>query len=218
MSKARVLLVDDHALVRAGMKRLLDALPGVEVVGEAGDGKQAMMEALRCAPEVVLLDMSMPEQGGLETAAWFARELPAVRVIMVTMHGDEASVLAALRAGAAGYLLKRSAPEDLDVALRAVLAGERFLSPGLAREVLDQLLESSASSPGSDNLTPRHREVLQRVLDGRTSREIAAELGISVRTVEAHRAELMSRLGVRNTAELARQAGRRRRDDPDGAE
>lgn len=207
----RILVVDDHALVRAGLRRLVEGIPGVEVVGEASDGAEAIAQAKIAAPDIVMMDLSMPGQDGVQAAAWFARELPAVRIVMVTMHSDEGSVLAALRAGVAGYLLKRSAPEDLEAAIRAIARGERFLSPAVVGQVVDGVLADPA--PQGAALTPRHRDVLRRVLDGKTSREIADELGLSVRTVEAHRAELMVRLGVRNTAELAREAMRRKLDE-----
>jgi DNA-binding NarL/FixJ family response regulator len=195
----RILLADDHALVRAGIRRLLEDLPGVTVVGEAEDGERAAELAQRERPDIVITDIGMPRMSGLELSAWLKHNLPQVRVIMLSMHSAREYVAEALASGASGYLLKHSAAEELGMAIRAIEAGDVYLSPDLSRHVVD------AARP---RITPRQREVLKLVARGRTTREIAAELGLSPRTVDTHRAELMSRFGVRDAIGLLREAAR----------
>lgn len=203
MSTIRVLLADDHVLVRSGIRRLLEEMGGFEVVAEADDGAQAIEAAQRERPDVAVLDGSMPELNGLEAAAWMRDNLPQVRVILLTMHADDGYVRAALEAGAAGFLVKRSAPEELAVALRAVVAGHTYLSPAVSRT----LIEERVGGP-RPQLTPRQREVLKLVAEGRSSREIAVHLSLSVRTVESHRADIMRRLGADDVTGLVRHAVR----------
>jgi len=208
MASLRVLLVDDHALVRAGMKSLLRDIEGVEVVGEASDGAEALAIAGRERPDAVLLDIAMKGMSGLETAARFRELHPGVKVLILSMHASEEYVLQALRAGAVAYLLKDSATAELELALRSVMRGETYLSPAISRQVVEGYVQRVGAGAGDDPLTPRQREVLKRVAEGRSTKEIAFDLGLSVKTVETHRAQIMERLGIRDVAGLVRYAMR----------
>jgi DNA-binding NarL/FixJ family response regulator len=195
----KILLADDHTLVRAGIRRLLEDLPEVAVVGEASDGEEAVELVQRHRPDIVITDIGMPRMSGLELAAWLKHNQPAVRVIVLSMHGADEYVSEALASGASGYLLKRSAPEEVKLAIRAVGAGDIYLSPGISRHVMHGERQ---------RITPRQREVLKLVALGKTTREIAVVLGLSPRTIDTHRAELMERLGVRDAIGLLREAAR----------
>ena len=208
MTPLRVLLVDDHALVRAGMRSLLQDLPDVEVVAEAGDGADALAAAERERPDVVLMDIAMKGMNGLEAAARLRERLPGVKVIILSMHTSEEYVLLALRAGAAAYLIKDSATSELELALKCVMRGETYLSPAISRQVVDGYVQRVGASAGPEPLTPRQREVLKRIAEGRSTKEIAFELSLSVKTVETHRAQIMERLGIRDVAGLVRYAMR----------
>ena len=209
MKPIRALLADDHTLVRAGIRGLLRGLPGVEVVGEAEDGPEALRLAESLRPDVVLLDIGMPGLNGLEVAGRLAALDPSIRVLILSMHTSEEYVLRALRAGCAGYLLKRSAVSELEVAVRAVARGETYLSPAVSKQVVDDYVgRTGGATDPIDALTPRQREILQLVAEGNTSKEIAERLGLSFKTVEAHRAQIMERLGVRDLAGLVRFAVR----------
>jgi DNA-binding NarL/FixJ family response regulator len=208
MAPLRVLLVDDHALVRAGMRSLLQDLPDVEVVAEAGDGAEALAAAERERPDVVLMDIAMKGMNGLEAAARLRERLPEVKVIILSMHTSEEYVLLALRAGAAAYLIKDSATAELELALKCVMRGETYLSPAISRQVVDGYVQRVGASAGPEPLTPRQREVLKRIAEGRSTKEIAFELNLSVKTVETHRAQIMERLGIRDVAGLVRYAMR----------
>ncbi len=209
MKPIRALLADDHTLVRAGIRGLLQGLPGVEVVGEAEDGHEALRLAEALRPDVVLLDIGMPGLNGLEVAGRLAALDPSIRVLILSMHTSEEYVLRALRAGCAGYLLKRSAVSELEVAVRAVARGETYLSPAVSKQVVDDYVgRTGGAADPIDALTPRQREILQLVAEGNTSKEIAERLGLSFKTVEAHRAQIMERLGVRDLAGLVRFAVR----------
>ena len=209
----RIVLADDHNLVRAGIRALLEALPGVQVVAEAGEGHEALRLLLELQPDVALVDIGMPGLNGLEIVARVAREAAGVRLVILSMHGDPAHVAQALRAGARGYLLKDSAAEELAIALRAVLHGETYLSPRVSRHVVEGFLARDAADDAesavlSDALTPRQREILQLVAEGRSSKEIAQLLGLSTKTVETHRSQIMDRLGIHDLAGLVRYAVR----------
>jgi DNA-binding NarL/FixJ family response regulator len=209
MSTIRVLLADDHTLVRAGIQGLLQGLQGVEVVGEAGDGQEALRLAEALRPDVVLMDVGMPGLNGLEVAGRLATLDASIRVIILSMHTSEEYVLRALRAGCAGYLLKASAVAELEVAVRAVARGESYLSPAVSKRVVDDYVSRTGGATDPlDALTPRQREILQLAAEGHSSKEIAERLGVSYRTVEAHRAQLMERLGVHDLAGLVRFAVR----------
>jgi DNA-binding NarL/FixJ family response regulator len=207
MHPIRVLLVDDHKLFRAGIRSLLQTVSGVEVVAEAGDGREAirLIEAHR--PDVVLMDFMMPGLNGLDATARVARTYPAARVIMLSMNADEDSVLQTLRAGAAGYLVKTADPAELEQAIRAVVRGEKFLSSAISNHVVAACLGRLDQEQTSlERLTPRQREVLQHIAEGHTTKEIAKKLGISPKTAETYRGELMKALDIHDIASLTRYA------------
>jgi DNA-binding NarL/FixJ family response regulator len=204
----RVLLADDHVLVRAGIRGLLERLPDIEVVGEAGDGHEALQLVESLRPDILLLDVGMPGLNGLEVAVRLGANRSA-RVIVLSMHTSEEYVLRALRAGCAGYLLKASAISELEIAVRAVARGETYLSPQVSKHVVDDYVSRSGGAADPlDALSPRQREVLQLAAEGHSSKEIAQRLGLSVRTVETHRAQIMERLDVHDLAGLVRFAVR----------
>jgi DNA-binding NarL/FixJ family response regulator len=205
----RVVLADDHALVRAGLRALLERIDGVTVVAEAADGRAALAAIEEHKPDVALVDIAMPELNGLEVVGRVVRSSPRTRVVIVTMHAGEAFVAQALRAGVAGYLLKDAAADELGLMLRAVGRGETYLSPAVSRQVVDgYLARAGAEAPPQplDVLTPRQREILQLVAEGKSTKEIAQLLDLSVKTVENHRAQLMDRLDIRDVAGLVRYA------------
>lgn len=209
MTPLRVLLADDHTLVRAGIRALLAGYAGVTVVGEAANGREALELARNTRPDVVLMDISMKDLNGLEATARLHKEVPTARVIVLSMHASEEYVMQALRAGAAGYLIKDAAPLELELALRAVMRDETWLSSAISKQVVDgyvQRLDAEASP--LVQLTPRQREILQLIAEGKSTKEIAYLLEVSVKTVETHRAQLMERLGIRDVPGLTRYAVR----------
>jgi len=212
----RVLLADDHSLVRAGIRSLLGAMAEVAVVGEASSGEQAIELAQREQPDVVLMDIAMKGITGLEAAALMRERLPAVRVVILSMHAGEEYVLQALRAGAAGYLLKDAATGELELALRSVMRGESWLSPAVSRQVVEGYVQRTGGDSAPELLTARQREVLRLVAGGKSTKEIAFLLNLSVKTVETHRAQIMDRLGIRDVAGLVRYALRTGLVPPDG--
>ena len=204
MTPVRVLLADDHALVRAGIRALLEGLEGVTVVAEAGNGSEVLELARKHRPDVVLLDISMPGLGGLEASALLKQDLPEVRVVMLSMHANEEYVLQALRAGASGYMLKDSATAELELALQAVMQGETYLSPRISKQMVEGYVQRvGGEQPKSNNLTPG--DELQDLALPR-GQEIAYRLELSVKTVETHRAQLMDRLQIRDIAGLVKYA------------
>ncbi len=209
MNPVRVLLADDHTLVRAGLRKLLEAMPEVEVVGEASDGLALLALAAQLRPNLVLMDIAMPGLNGLEATARLARQSPDIRVLILSMHQNEEYVRQALRHGAAGYLLKDAAPMELDLAIRAVLRGETYLSPAVSRGVVSDYVQRlrGEETPGTQ-LTPRQREVLQLVAEGHSTKEIARRLDLSVKTVDTHRSQLMKLLDIHEVAGLVRYAMR----------
>jgi DNA-binding NarL/FixJ family response regulator len=207
MKPIRVLLADDHALVRAGFRALLQSLGDVEIVAEVGNGHDALRLIEAQQPDVVLLDIAMPGLNGLEVAARVAQEFPNVRVLMLSMYANEEYVLQALRAGAAGYLLKDAGTSELELAVKAVARGETYLSPPVSKPVIEDYVRRVGSQPSSlDRLTPRQREILQLIAKGHRTKEIAQVLNISVKTVETHRAQLMKELDIHDLAGLVRYA------------
>jgi DNA-binding NarL/FixJ family response regulator len=205
----RVLLADDHTLVRAGLRGLLTGISGVEVVGEAEDGHEAVRRASELHPDVVLLDVGMPGLNGLDAAAQLLKAEERMRVLILSMHSAEEYVLRALRAGCAGYLLKRSAVSELEIAVRAVARGETYLSPGVSKQLVDDYVgRTGGAADPLEALTPRQREILQLVAEGNTSKEVAERLGLSFKTVEAHRAQIMERLNLQDVTALVRFAVR----------
>jgi len=206
----RVLLADDHTLVRAGIRGLVAAIPGVEIVAEAGDGREALALILETHPDVALVDVSMPGLNGLDLAARVAREAPRTRIAILSMHGTPGHVAQALRAGVKGYVLKDAAAEELPLLLRAVMRGETYLSPAISRHVVDGFLGRPAdgrrAERADDGLTPRQREILQLVAEGKSTKDVAHLLNLSVKTVEAHRGQIMERLEIHDLAGLVRYA------------
>jgi DNA-binding NarL/FixJ family response regulator len=207
MNTIRVLLADDHTLVRAGVRALLEEVSDVEVVAEAPDGHQALALTKAHQPHVVLMDVAMSGLNGLETTARLVKESPNVRVIILSMHANEEYIWQALRAGASGYLLKNASIAELELALKAVGRGETYLDPGIARRVIDGYLSGAALQKSPiEQLSPRQREILQLIAEGRSTKEIAFLLNLSAKTVETHRAQLMDRLGIHDVPGLVRYA------------
>lgn len=203
--KIRVLLADDHTLVRAGIRALLLTMPEVEVVGEAADGEAALQLASRLLPDIVLMDITMKGMNGLQAAARLRQELPSARVIVLSMHATGDYLEQALRAGAAGYLLKDAATLELQLALAAVARGDTYLSPAVSAQVVEGYLQHD--KPASElTLTPRQAQVLELIAAGHSTKEIAFMLKLSGKTVDTHRAQLMERLGIHDVAGLVRYA------------
>jgi DNA-binding NarL/FixJ family response regulator len=207
MAPIRVLVADDHELFRAGVRKLLQSFEGMDVVGEAADGHEAIRLSATHRPDVLLMDIGMPGLNGVEAVVRLTREGPRPRVIILSMHTGEEYVLRAVRAGAAGYILKDAKPAELETAVRAVARGEIYLSPAISRYVVEDYVRRGAIDRGPlDRLTPRQREVLQLIAEGNTTKAIAAKLGLSAKTVETHRAQLMERLDTHDIAALVRLA------------
>ncbi|MBF6025602.1 response regulator transcription factor [Lysobacter niastensis] len=201
----RVLICDDHTLVRAGLRRLLESFCNIEVVAEAANADEAVIGTQQTQPDIVLLDLSMPGRSGFEALAELRRVSPDSAVVVMSMHDDPAHVRESLARGASGFVVKEAAPAELEIALRAAAAGRTFLSPQVSAP---QLFARPRSDEGVDSLPPRQREILAALGAGRTSKQIAADLGISVKTVETHRSRIMATLGCRNSIELLRVAMR----------
>jgi NarL family two-component system response regulator LiaR len=210
MSRIRVVLADDHTLIRAGVRALLGTIPGVEVVAESGQGQETVELIEKHRPDVAILDIGMPGLNGVEVAARTAKVSPKTRVVMLSMHADASYIRQALRAGASGYLLKEAAVEELPLALKAVMRGESYLTPKVSQAVVQGFLrEGDLAAPDPlEGLTARQREILQLVAEGKSTKEIAAALDLSVKTVETHRARLMERLGIHDLPSLIRLAMR----------
>jgi two-component system response regulator NreC len=207
----RVLLADDHTIVREGVRLCLEAMGDIEVVAEAEDGQMAVQMANQLRPDVAVVDLTMPRLNGVEAIRQIRRDLPETEVVVLSVHDSEPYVVQALRAGAAGYVLKRNAATELAAAIRAAHDGQAYLHPSIARRVIDDYLsrihasEDAASEP-HERLTPREREVLQLAAEGHTTRAIAGLLCLSTKTVEHHRASLMTKLGLRGQTELVKYA------------
>jgi len=206
MRRIRILLADDHAVVRQGFKMILGAQPDMEIVGEAGNGRDAVELAEQLRPEVVVMDVAMPELNGIEATRRITDALPHTRILALSMHKDSVYVRETLRAGARGYLLKDSPAGDLLAAVRAVASGQGYLSPEVSNAVLDDY-RRHVSNP-IDLLTSREREVLQMLAEGKTNKEIAGVLNLSVYTVDAHRGRIMEKLNLHSINELVRFAVR----------
>jgi two-component system response regulator NreC len=208
--KIRVLLADDHAIVREGVRLCLEGMGDLEVVGEAEDGYGAVRLTGQLAPDVAVLDVTMPRLNGIETLRQIRRDHPKTAVVMLSMHDNEAYVTQALQAGARGYVLKRTAGTELASAIRAAHAGEVYLHPGVAKRVVADYLQrlgpDEISAAPHDRLTPREREVLQLAAEGLTTREIADQLVVSAKTAEHHRASAMTKLNLHSQTELVKYA------------
>jgi two-component system response regulator NreC len=202
---ARILLADDHALIRQGLKALLEK-QGCLVVGEAADGQEALRSAEITQPEIAILDISMPILNGIDTARQLKKSAPKTKIILLTQHDEDQYVTEALRAGVKGYVLKNQAADDLVLAIREVSKGSVYLSPRISRAVVDTYLDLTKARLGAEPLSGRERQVLQLVGEGKSSKDVATLLGISVKTAESHRARLMKKLDIHETAGLVRYA------------
>ncbi len=202
----QILLADDHVIVRQGLRGLLER-EGFRVCGEAPDGREAIHLAETCRPDVAILDLTMPGLNGIDAAREIMRLLPATKTVLLTMHQDEAYILQALNSGVSGYVLKTQASADLVQAIREVMRGSLYLSPGASRAVVDAY-RSKAGVP-RDPLTSRERQILQLIAEGKTTKQIAALLGVSVKTADSHRSRLMAKLDIHQAAGLVRYAIRR---------
>jgi DNA-binding NarL/FixJ family response regulator len=209
--KIRVLLADDHEVVRSGLRMVLEAQSDIEVVAEAGDGAQALEQALTGEVDLTVLDVSMPRMTGLQAAAELHRRRPELRILMLSMHDNEQYFFEALKAGASGYVLKTAANRDLVEACRACMRGEAFLYPPAVATLVRDYLEGArlGEAPPEDPLTTRELEVVKLIAEGHTTEEIAAQLVLSKKTVERHRANVLDKLGMRNRVDLTRYAIRR---------
>ena len=213
----RVLLAEDHTIVREGLRSLMDGEAGIEVIGEANDGREAVEKVRQLRPDVVVMDIAMPGLNGLEATRQIRKRFPETQVLILTMHTNEEYVFQILRAGASGYVVKQAASEELIAGIRAVGRGDSFLSPSISGKVIEEYVrqaEAMEEKDRYDKLTDREREVLQLIAEGHANREIAELLHISVKTVETHRANLMDKLGIRGTAGLTRYAVRKGVIDP----
>ena len=212
MDELRVLLGDDHVVLRQGLRKILEDRRDWRVVAEAGNGRDAVREAIELTPDVAVLDIGMPLLNGIEATRQIVRRAPSVRVLILSMHSEQAYVTQAVQAGARGYLLKESAGSELIEAIATVAAGRSYFSPAVAQVVFDDYVKSLVDRGITDRydaLSEREREVLQLVAEGRSSKEIAEVLSISPATVETHRTHVLQKLGLRNTAEVVRYAARR---------
>jgi DNA-binding NarL/FixJ family response regulator len=201
----RILLADDHAVMRTGLRLILERQPDFSVIGEAADGRQAVALTLQNHPDVIVMDVTMPNLNGIEATRQICAALPQTGVVMLSMHSDEAYVLRALKAGARGYLLKESAESDLIAAIRAVKAGKAFFSPAVSRMLVEDYvrqLQDREIEDSYDLLTTREREILQLIAEGRSNKEIANILNLSLYTVETHRGNLMEKLNLHTVPEL----------------
>ncbi len=213
----RILIAEDHAIVREGIRMILDAEPDFHVVGEARDGREAVELAQTLAPDVVVMDISMPQMNGIEATRQLQRLCPNARVLILTMHEEESYVFQLLQEGASGYVLKRAAATDLVEAVRSASRGEAFLYPSVARSVVQDYLDRIRSGEGRDRydgLTDREREILVLLADGLTNAAIAQRLGISIKTIQTHRAHIMEKLDLHDRSLLVRYAIRKGLIDP----
>jgi DNA-binding NarL/FixJ family response regulator len=212
MSKATVLLVDDHTVVRQGLKALFADEPDIEIIGEAENGREAMARIEELHPNLVLMDISMPGLNGIEATRQIRQSHPEIKVVVLSMYANEEYVFQVLRAGASGYVLKQADSVEVLAAIRAALSGGSFLSPPISRAVIDDYIrraEARGWASDLDLLTAREREVLQLLAEGRSNREIAGQLNISIKTVETHRSNMMNKLNVKSKTELVKYALRK---------
>ena len=212
MSELRILIADDHELIRRGVRTLLEAEPGWKVVAEASDGQEAFEKAKDTKPEIVVLDIGMPRLSGLETARRLRRILPQVKVLILTMHDSERLAWEVLNAGARGYVTKSDTARDLVIAIEALRRDKTFFTPRVDRMILDSFLDGRPSRRAKEmegeQLTSRQREIVQLLAEGKTSKEVSALLNLSVKTVETHRANIMRRLSCHSVSDLVRYAVR----------
>ena len=212
MRRIRILIADDHKLMRTGLRLLIEQQSDISVIGEAGDGRETVSLAKSQRPDVVVMDISMPNLNGIEAAHQITQDHPEIGVVILSMHSDESYVLRALKAGVKGYLLKDSAESDLILAVRAVAGGKSFFSPAVSKVLLDDYvrkLKRSGAEDAYDLLTPREREILQLVAEGKSNKDVANLLNLSVYTVETHRSNMMQKLRLKSVPELTLYAVRK---------
>ena len=205
----RILLVDDHALVRQGVRALLEGQDGFEVVGEAENGREAVAKTRELGPDIVLMDVAMPVLNGIEATRLIKKEMPGVKVVALSTYSDDDYIFKVLKAGASGYIIKGATASELYSALRSVSEGNPFFSPVISRKMMDSYLREDSSKEqvrSRDSLTAREREVLQLIAEGNTNNDVAGSMGISVKTVETHRAHVMSKLGLHDVTGLIKYA------------
>lgn len=212
--KARILLADDHEIVRRGLRNLLEDRPEWSICCEARDGREAVAEALRAKPDIVVMDIAMPRMNGLEAARRIVDKLPRTEVLILTMHESKQLVHDVLQSGARGYILKSDAGKDLITGIEALLDHKPFFSQQVSEVVLEGFLKGTGTEAASDELTPREREIVQLLAEGKSNKEVAAVLGISVKTVEAHRANLMRKMGFSSLSDVVRYAVREKMIEP----
>lgn len=212
MSRIKVLLAEDHTIVRKGIRSLLDDQPNIEVIGEAEDGREAIEKVEQLAPDIILMDNTMPILNGLEATRQIKKRFPEIKILILTMHTNEEYILQFLRVGASGYLVKQTAPTELVSAIEAVYRGDSFLSPSISRTIIDEYLrhaEATGKWDSYDSLTDREREVLQLLAEGYSTKEIADHLHISAKTVGVHKINLMHKLNLHSQSELTKYAIRK---------
>ena len=212
MSKIKILLVEDHTIVRQGLRSLLEQNSGMEVIGEAENGKEAVHKAENLKPDIVLMDVSMPLLNGIEATRQIKKHWPEIKVLILTMHTTEEYIFQILRAGASGYIVKKAAHQELITAIHAVNRGDKFLSPSISKKVIEEYILKAGETIEQDSferLTAREREVLQLISEGESNREIAERLFLSVKTVETHKANVMEKLELRTNADLIKYALRK---------
>lgn len=205
MNKIRILLADDHTVMRSGLRALLERQPGFQVVAEAANGRETVELAESCTPDVAVVDIAMPKLNGIDAVRQMTTKLPRIAVVILSMHSDESYVLRALKAGARGYLLKDSPETDLISAIRAVHDGKAFFSPAISKMLAEDYLRNLQQRGSEDSyelLTAREREVLQLLAEGRSNKDVATVLGLSLYTIETHRANILQKLNLRGTPEL----------------
>jgi len=200
------MVVDDHPVVRRGISLCLARQPQLEIVGEAGDGREAIRQARELQPDLILMDIDMPQMNGLAVAEVLHREMPRVKVLILSMHSNTEYVVRIIQSGARGFVLKEAPAEELVRAIELVNAGEAYFSPDVARVALNKFVQGTGPSPGAPNLTNREREVLMLIADGLSNKEIACQLNVGVRTVETHRERIMRKLDIHSVAGLTRYA------------
>lgn len=206
MDKIKVLLVDDHAIMRDGIRALLSVDSDIEIVGEAGEGKEAIEKVTSLSPDVIVMDIAMPGMDGLEATRRITKQNPNVKVLILSQYDDREYILSSIKAGSAGYLPKRALGSELVSAIRAVYKGESFLHPSAASALIKDYREQAREVDAYDQLTPREREILKLIAEGHTSKEIGGMLFISIKTVMGHRTKMMEKLDIRNRTELIKYA------------